>query len=169
MLIHDVIKTLYVRQGYLPDFPYHLISDEEMFDAFLHSDVNFFTDMYPCPEDMEIQYEELKSAIDYHIDLYQEGQTSSISASTYSLPDWIYSYMIGAVIGPQSTEQDRHNLFVLLDLDNIEDEFNSAIYTKIYHISQRWIQKLNSAERDHRPPTMFGEPHVIKSLRIANA
>lgn len=169
MLIHDVIKTLYVRQGYLPDFPYHLISDEEMFDAFLHYDLNFFTDTYPCPIGMENQYEDLKSAIEYHINLYLEGQTSVTSPSTYILPDWIYSYMIGAVIGPQSQEQDRHDLFVLLDLDNLDDEFNEAIYNKIYLVSQRWIQKLNPGEKSHRPPTMFGEPHVMKSLRIANA
>lgn len=35
MMLHDQIKIEYVRQGYLPNYPYHLISDKEMFDAFL--------------------------------------------------------------------------------------------------------------------------------------
>lgn len=33
--IHDIIKILYVREGYLPNYPYHLISDGEMAYAFL--------------------------------------------------------------------------------------------------------------------------------------
>lgn len=33
--IHDLIKIQYIRQGYLPNIPYHLISDIEMLDAFL--------------------------------------------------------------------------------------------------------------------------------------
>lgn len=139
-----------------------------MLDAFFRDTPNFFTDTYPCPRDMELQYKELKSAIQYHIDLYQAAQTSEISTSGYLLPDWVYSYMLGAVIGPNSHEYDRHDLFVLLDLDNMEDEFNSAIYAKIYKTSAQWIQKLSTSEREYRPPTMFGEPHVIKSLRLAN-
>lgn len=166
MLIHDIIKTLYAKQGYLPDFPYHLISDEEMLNAFFTNSPNFFSDTYPCPLDMTLQYEELKLGIQYHIDLYQETQKSEIYANRYALPDWIYSYMLGVVVGPNSTEYERHDLFVLLGLDNMEDEFNTQIYEKIYRISSKWLQKLNSFERDHRPPTMFGEPHVIKSLRL---
>ena len=34
--VHDVIKIKYAREGYLPDLPYHLISDEEMCDAFIN-------------------------------------------------------------------------------------------------------------------------------------
>lgn len=140
-----------------------------MLNAFFTDTPNFFADRYPCPRDMESQYDELKSAIQYHIDLYQAAQTSEISTSGHPLPDWIYSYMLGAVVGPNSSEYDRHDLLVLLDLDNMEDEFNPQIYTKIYKTSARWIRKLNTAEREHRPPTMFGEPHVIKSLRLANS
>ena len=33
--IHNNIKIKYVNLGYLPNWPYHLISDEEMFDAFM--------------------------------------------------------------------------------------------------------------------------------------
>ena len=33
--IYNLIKIKYIREGYLPDLPYHLISDNEMYDAFL--------------------------------------------------------------------------------------------------------------------------------------
>lgn len=159
---------MYVRQGYLPDFPYHLISDSELFDAFLYNEDNYFSANYPCPLGMESQYQELKDAMTYHITQYKSEQTSSSSESEYILPDWIYSYMIGAVVGPASHDSDRHDLFVLLDMDNVEDEFTPQIYTAIYDISRKWVFKLQSPEREHRPPTMFGEPHVIKSLRLNN-
>ena len=35
MFTHDVIKQMYTLEGYLPNYPPHLISDEEMFEAFL--------------------------------------------------------------------------------------------------------------------------------------
>ena len=35
MLIHDVIKIRMIDLGYLPDYPYHLISDFEMCNAFI--------------------------------------------------------------------------------------------------------------------------------------
>lgn len=168
LLTHDIIKITYAEQGYLPDFPYHLISDAEMFDAFIYNDNNFFTSNYPCPHGMEEEYSALVSAIKYHIVKYRTGQASITSESTYTLPDWIYSYMLGATVGPNSPELDRHDLFVLLGMDNMDDEFTPAIYTAIYNKSQRWLYKLMTAEREHRPPTMFGEPHVIKSLRLFN-
>ena len=37
--IHDIIKIKYVREGWLPNWPYHLISDQEMCDAFLKQDI----------------------------------------------------------------------------------------------------------------------------------
>jgi hypothetical protein len=170
LLIHDIIKIKYVERGYLPDFPYHLISDKEMFDAFiLSSSGTFFESTYPCPIDFETQYTELITAIKYHITQYLEDQASVTSISKYEIPDWVYSYMLGIVVGPNSTESDRHDLFVLLGMDNIEDEFTSEIYAAIYRISQRWTYKSSITERVHRPPTMFGEPHVIKSLRLDNS
>ena len=35
MLLHDRIKAMYIKLGYLPDYPYHLISDAEMLEAFI--------------------------------------------------------------------------------------------------------------------------------------
>ena len=61
-LLHDIIKIKYTRLGYLPNYPYHLISDEEMFNAFIDLDSEsasgsgspsteayFFEDYYPNP------------------------------------------------------------------------------------------------------------------------
>lgn len=169
LLAHDIIKIMYVEQGYLPDYPYHLISDEEMFDAFIFADDNFFSTTYPCPRDMQSQYNELVTAIKYHIQQYLNNQLSSAAESTYTLPDWIHSYMLGIVVSPSSPELDRHDLFVLLGMDNLDDEFTSEIYQAIYRISTKWTYKLPVTERTHRPPTMFGEPHVIKSLRLLNS
>ena len=42
-LIHDAIKIKYIELGYLPDTPYHLISDAEMCDAFLHRDTEGYS------------------------------------------------------------------------------------------------------------------------------
>ena len=58
-LIHDTIKIKFIKAGYLPNYPYHMISDSEMCDAFLHNEAasgedtqlaGFFVDMYPCPD-----------------------------------------------------------------------------------------------------------------------
>ena len=38
MFIHDLIKIKYIREGYLPNYPYHMISDEEVFNAFINPD-----------------------------------------------------------------------------------------------------------------------------------
>ena len=167
MLIHDIIKIRYVMEGYLPDYPYHLISDDEMFDAFFYNDTNYFDINYPCPNAEFLEkYQNLKIWIDYHINKFRKTQNASKLSERYTLPNWVYSYMIGAVIGPKSQVDDRHDLFVLLHLDNIEDEFTDEIYNAIYKVSEMWTFKLNSAERMVRPPTMFGEPHVLKSLNL---
>ena len=34
--IHDIIKIKYSKLGYLPSYPYNLISDKEMFQAFIN-------------------------------------------------------------------------------------------------------------------------------------
>ena len=167
MLIHDIIKIRYVMEGYLPDYPYHLISDDEMFDAFFYNDTNYFDINYPCPNAEFLEkYQNLKIWIDYHINKFRKTQNASKLSERYTLPNWVYSYMVGAVIGPKSQVDDRHDLFVLLHLDNIEDEFTDEIYNAIYKVSEMWTFKLSSAERLVRPPTMFGEPHVLKSLNL---
>lgn len=167
-LVHDIIKMNLVREGYLPNHPYHLISDSEMIDAFISIDGDgtlsgYFSDHYPTDalsQDLQDAYIQLVQAIQYHLNEYK-------SDSEYEIPDWVYSYMMGSCVGPDSDTLDKHDLFVLLNLDNIDDEFNSNIHQSCYAISKDWVRKLNPAVQDHRPPTMFGEPHVIKSLRLA--
>lgn len=167
-LIHDIIKIKYVREGYLPNWPYHLISDEEMLDTFLHHNAStntytgYFVDTYPMVDsDLSTVYNNLVSYIYTTIVDIQKTLDASIV-----LPDWIYSYMLGAVIGPHSSKQDIHDLLVLLGTDNIDDVFTPLAATACYNISKSWVNKLSTYNDTYRPPTCFGEPHVIKSLRL---
>ncbi len=179
MFAHDLVKIKLSRLGCLPDYPPHLISDAEMCDGFfpydydpenpdsgyydfMHKDLNFFRDTYPLLDDsLQDAYKTLVTEIAYH--LYQ------LKISTfdeYELPDWVYSYMLGFVITENSTTKDKHDLFVLLGTDNLYDEFNAACSAACYKESIEWLAKLTATQKEHRPPTMFGEPHVIKSLRL---
>lgn len=235
MFIHDIIKIEYIRQGYLPDFPYHLISDEEMFDAFLVDELKvskqdaskikqgevslwespktyinlyklssfefviedeeylivrgarnkltefnlsvglgskcslsldcYFSVNYPLLyEEMRSAYEELISALYYHIEVHLNSARDVIPVA---VPDWVYSYMNGAVISVNSDALDIHDFFSLMNLDNQAGQFTKEIQESCLEISSKWIKKLPPTKNIMRPPTMYGEPHVIKSLRIA--
>ena len=162
-LVHDIVKILYSDEGYLHYYPYHMISDEEMIEAFVKSDSCFFDDFYPLPsETFSAEYNELKSYVTQCCDKYLLDGTA--------IPDWVYSYMLGKVIGPLSDQKDVHDLFVLLNLDNLYDEFNEGIYSSILSVSRKVIGtysvKSRSSEVEYRPATMFGEPHIIKYLRL---
>ena len=178
MFIHDVIKIRLSRAGYLLNYPPHLISDEEMCDAFLpytydesdpgaglsewSSKVGYFKDMYPLMSMALLhEYQQLVIDIAYHL-----HQLKTTLDDEYKLPDWVYAYMLGAVVGPYSDIRDRHDLFVLLGTDNLYDEFDEACMRACYRESTAWLDKLSTFERAHRPPTLFGAPHVIKSLRL---
>lgn len=295
MFIHDLIKMEYVRQGYLPNYPYHLISDSEMFDAFLNvndydwkelgyapavgtdspvhmeyalipeesngddlidwmlngkgyirlyndnylavywsdrylqstlyvneekltpesygctavNDIEaqlmtnlrlknntinklkvvskdegkyvtlgirighaewvkdcYFKDNYRLPDDsLFSEYAKLTSEIYYHIKMYKQAQADY---QTYEMPDWVYSYMLGKVISYNSPQADRHDLLVSLGEDNIDDIITTHVNQKCLEISKQYINKYPEQMREHRPPTMFGEPHVLKSIRISN-
>lgn len=156
--IHDVIKDNYIKSGWLPDYPYHLISDKEMFNAFLNdSKVDYFHNKYPYSGALSEEYSKLISYMMQCIDKYLNDDVA--------VPDWIYSYMLGTVISSTSIVQDRHDLLVLLHSDNLYDELTDADMATCYNISKSWIStKLSDSDR---PPTMFGEPHVIKSLRLS--
>lgn len=173
-LIHDIIKINMVREGYLlkststsqmSNYPYHLISDEEMCDAFLNDSGNSYFDYYyPCiSESLREPYEALKSQIQYHLNLLKQ------SDSAYSLPNWVYSYMLKSTISVRSDPQDIHDMLVMMSLDNRDDIFTSAAAGRCYEISSGWVVKYPIHIREHRPPTIFGEPHVIKSLRLNEA
>ena len=53
-------------------------------------------------------------------------------------------------------------------------DFSTLLSTNCYRISREWLKKLNDTSTqsedgediDLRPPTIFGEPHVIKYLRL---
>lgn len=179
MFLHDIIKINLSREGYLPDYPPHLISDAEMCDAFLpyvydeedpyggfeacmNAEINYFRDNYPLvAPDLEKEYLQLVSDIAYYL---HEMKTTTLD--DYKLPNWVYSYMIGATLSVNSDIRDLHDMFVLLGTDNLYDEFNAECSEACYKESAAWITKIPKSKREHRPPTMFGEPHVIKSLRI---
>lgn len=168
MLLHNLVKMMYVREGYLPNYPYHLISDKEMFDAFLNdTDECYFAVNYPCLYDsFSSEYQELKLALRYHIDKYLNSNPDNRS---YELPpSWVYSYMLGSCITFNSDLKDRHDMLVLMNKDNIDDELTEEACKECLRISKAWVNKLPPDKGDHRPPTFFGELHVIKSLRLLN-
>lgn len=175
MLIHDIIKIKYVNEGYLPNYPYHLISIEEMCDAFMSSDnTGYFFDSYPCLDNSLTEpYNQLVTVIRYYINELKE-YTRSDAYNDYKLPDWVYSYMLGEVISINSDILDIHDLIYPLGVDNIDDIFDAKASIACYQVSKAWVNKLGSLETveiegksySSRPPTMFGEPHVVKSIRL---
>lgn len=168
-MIHDIIKMNYIRIGYLPDYPYHLISDKEMCDAFLNDDgFCFFKDNYPCIDSgLQEEYDELVNNIKWHLEKLKAFESKSASSKEYYvLPDWVYSYMLGSTIGVKSDKLDIHDMLVMMDMDNLDDVFTTQIARRCYNISQSWLKKIPTAQKDHRSPTMFGELHVLKYLRL---
>lgn len=180
---HDIIKIKYSRLGYLPNYPYHLISDREMFDAFIGLDGDtssqtFFHDYYPNPfTDNEVyqkkdytgkvlgtvvlqdEYLKLVNYIRTIITAYLDTEDKSV----VTIPDWIYTYMLGEVIYTKSEYLDRFDLLKLMGMNNNDNEFTVSACIKCYDTSLRYVSTLTTGLR---PPTMFGEPHVIKQLRL---
>ena len=195
-LVHDIIKIKYTRLGYLPNYPYHLISDEEMFDAFIDlSDSSesgsgsssgierFFDDYYPDPfvkkdiihtgpsgEQISLrsEYYRLKTYIITTINEYISHRGST-DQDDYTIPDWIYSYMLGEVVYNHPNTPDEFEYADMLDLlrllhsENISNEMTPEICELCYEESTKYISTLTTGVR---PPTVFGEPHVIKQLRL---
>ena len=208
MLIHDIIKMKYVNLGYIKkNYPYHLISDEEMFNAFIdlgdedfnthttiiNPSVRFFDDYYPNPfaeEDyiyekknsdgevierisMSGVYTDLKNYIKNIIIAYLHYQNDTPYDA--ELPDWVYTYMLGEVVYQQSEYLDIQDTLTLLGCFNIDNEFTQTACVKCYVISANYVSMLpqqysitKNATVSRRCPTVFGEPHVIKSLRLEN-
>lgn len=196
--VHDVIKIKLSREGYLPNYPYHLISDEEMCDAVIKlpdsikqyitsdffgpdvsktkttvdwfgaylndiDDIMYFKDNYPLIDDsIKKQYKDLVNRIFYEIQEFK----NNLSDDRY-LPDWIYSYMLGVCIGPTSDKLDIHDMISSMGTDNLDDDYDLDSAVACLKISSDWLKKLIvSKDESRRPPTMFGEPHVLKSLRL---
>ena len=161
MFIHDIIKIQYINEGYLPNYPYHMITDKEMFDAFLLTDEGYFDVNYPLLDGLLAEpYRELKAGIKECIDAYLTNGTE--------IPSWVYSYMLG---NTTSINSDTYDIMYLYELLNIEtsqsDIFGSEVQVACYKVSKEWLSKL-PAKYGSRPASIFGEPHVIKSLRLAS-
>ena len=163
----SIVKLKLIDSGFLPDIPYHLVSDKEMVHAFLNdSGDDYFHIMYPLVDDsLDIEYNNLVDSIKSELDKYV---SSLKSINRYVLPDWVYSYMLGQVIGPKSSQLDRHDLLHMLDIDNMEDEFNKEVCLACYKASSTWLNKYAYTDMNSytRPATLFGEPHIIKYLRL---
>lgn len=198
--IHDVIKIHYTREGYLPDWPYHLISEEEMCDAFIKlpdsiasyitsdyfgitvdqtkntvdwyhaylqdtESVCFFKENYPLiDESISAYYKDIVNRIFYEIQEFKNNPDSD-----KVLPDWICSYMLGVAIGPESDKMDIHDMIssAAMGVDNLADDYNLDCAIQCLRISTLWLKKLIVTDGEiQRPPTMFGEPHVLKYIRL---
>lgn len=180
MLVHDIIKIKYVQLGYIQkNYPYHLISDEEMFNAFIDlgtgftsnlidPDSRFFDMNYPNPfssDDPQEYYDAYGSLREYiisSISSYLKYYGTS-SESAHQIPAWVYTYMLGEVIYENSEYLDKEDMLKLLGCSNIDNEFTVSACVACYNTSLNYISTLTSGLR---PPTVFGEPHVIKQLRM---
>lgn len=165
MFIHDTLKVMYVGLGYLPNYPYYLISDSELIEAFRKDD-GFFNEYYPCPsDDLWDDYYTLKEDIWNKLDAYLN------SGGAIPIPNWVYSYML---MRPITYQSDELNIAYLYDLTGVDPkvvpltEFSPELAEACLRTSKEWMKKRPSQYRD-RPPTMFGETHVTKCLRLKQA
>lgn len=187
-LLTDYIKIKYSEEGYLPNYPYHLLSDKECMNAFLSGEVvqgstvlsykdmlntcsnlsGYFVDTYIEPmieqlEDNTFPYDEKYSTSFVEFISFMIKTLNSFD-NIDDLPYWLQSYMVGKVVGPNSDIRDKHDLLVLLDVDNLDDEFRFDSSYACYIASSKWVKKLDRTE--YRPPSPFGELHVIKYGRL---
>lgn len=160
---HDLIKIKFINEGYLPNYPYHLISIQEMCDAFLPSvddDTCFFAANYPLiTDELTDEYNELKSNLFTHVSKLKSGEVSA-------LPDWVYSYMLGSVISVNSPESDIYDLTELMGIKSCDAEISPEMCKECYRISKQWLAKVPDHKKVNRSPSMFGELHVLKYLRL---
>ena len=210
MLIHDVIKIRLTNDGYLANYPYHMMSDREMFAAFMgNGTVNYFTDNYPCLDRTNDVLKTLRNQLALSVLYY----TAMYQVAEQAIPDWVYSYMLGSTLSVYSDKLDIHDLNAQLHTENDSDEFTlassvacmqeSAKNLGYFVINQTTPIPLegekkqavedifrntvidteqvegtvteitaydlyhNSGDTVHtRPVSIFGEPHVLKSLRL---
>lgn len=194
MLVHDIIKIKYVNLGYIKkNFPYHLISDEEMFNAFIDlgtgftsplidPSVRFFDMYYPNPfAEEDYIYKKLNAMGEVVDEISLSGEYSKLKAyiisvindylkyygtsdeSSHKIPDWVYTYMLGEVVYKKSEYLDIQDTLTLLGCSNLDNEFTRDACVACYTTSLKYISTLTTGIR---PPTIFGEPHVIKYLRL---
>ena len=156
MFIHDLIKIKLVDEGYLPNIPYHLISDAEMCNAFIDDSQGvlrgYFIDNYPAYTSDNINavyaYQNLILSIYCYLQLYLQYHKDNIE---YKIPDWVYSYMLGAVISVNSDKRDIHDLILPLGVDNIPDDFDDACMEACFSENFKRIKILNECESVELP------------------
>ena len=103
MMIHDIIKINLSRGGYLPDYPPHLISDEEMCHAFISHEgtnrgiIDWFHSNYPVPERFVIGTTDADPHKVYSDDAYHALETEIYDTIQEFIADTnpIRSYPIG--------------------------------------------------------------------------
>ena len=83
--------------------------------------------------------------------------------------------MLGAVISVNSDGYDIQDLADMLNIQIDYGVFSSSLSAACLKVSEEWLKKITPESRyqsvddeilDLRPPTIFGEPHVIKYLRL---
>ena len=155
-LIHDIIKIKYINLGYLPNYPYHMISDREMFDAFIDLSSNedssdssnlenvststphFFEDYYSNPFGPEDFYTPASNL-----------DPVSLSEAYYKLRDYIES--CSGESSPFKIIVTYDSLYHVLDVLNeyyssnayviVIDEFQSNNYIELSMVSDYCIQE----------------------------
>lgn len=95
--------------------------------------------------------------------LLETGQANSYILSDVSISEWVYPYMLGNAVGQYSSIPDKHDLLVMLGTDNTYDEYDEKSAKACLATSQEYLNRISN---NLRAPTMFGEPHVIKALRL---
>ena len=135
---------------------------QKNFDAFLQEDGGFFAINYPLlDDDLQEDYNLLFSGI---TECIQAHITDGVD-----IPSWVYSYMLGNTLSIYSDSADIAYLYELLGLPTeVYDTFGADLQPACLEVSKEWLSKL-PAKYGSRPATLFGEPHVIKSLRLAAA
>lgn len=181
MINFDIIKIQMSKEGYLPSYPPHLISDNEMCDAFMKlpypvdddswyeflssSESSLFKDYYPLVNPgLMSAYRELAENIAYHLNEFKQSTDTD-----RTLPDWILAYMNESVISVNSSEADLQTLLDLLHIDMVEPQLTPQVCMACYKVSKEWLRKLSNQDILHRSPTLYGAPHVIKALRISES
>ena len=77
--------------------------------------------------------------------------------------------MLGNVISVDSDVHDIMYLYSLLNLEpDVQEVFGEDLQRACYEVSSAWLSKL-PVKYGSRPATLFGEAHVIKSLRLSAA
>lgn len=163
----DLAKVRYSKFGYIEPIPYYLISTEEVCNAFMSqtTDSGYFFDNYPLLDSTMLnEYNLLVASIRSILsDIIDVASVESVLLNGVDdPPDWVSAYMLGSVISVNSSYRDISYLNSLFGISS--DQFDATTQSNCLSESKLWLSKF--PDDAHRPPAMFGEPDVIKSLRL---